>query len=462
MEAFTTKGHWWLPGNRPDDAVAGILTFDPSGQSELDLFGSLTDGAAWARGETSEAIILGIGDKGQAITLVDCLWTHLRSGGSTNGYIRRTSKYLPHVVIQGYLYDRAEQISFEDLWIRFYGLEKWAATGKIWDADDLDSPASNYSTEDDIAISLDGFELTIRRGHVWSGNPYTSLAVERHAEIKIVPAIPWGLPEVTSSIFALQVFLSLGMGTPTWPVEIYATNPDNEKRTITLHYFPYTEYKENDHLSEYAMVFTLNELDSQLESCLRNWFAISESLGQVFFLYNLTISYKKTLTDTFLSLAKAIEVYHRQRSNKKFVDENEFAEIYNVLKSNIPEGIDERLKQRITDTLKWSNEPSLRGRLKSIRDTHQYRSDQLFKNYNSFVQNVVGHRNYLTHFDEEGKPDTNLKDVIVPMCERLKYILEICLLSELGLDEENIQQMVNNLGRANPTSHVLFPPQSES
>ncbi|MCY3947518.1 MAG: hypothetical protein OXF44_14670 [Anaerolineaceae bacterium] len=460
MEAFTTRGHWWLPGDDPENAIAGILTFDPRGEPKLELFGTFDGELMWGQAEKREQIILGVGDKGQAITLIDCL--HLGSGLTASNFTWRSSSYIPHFAIQGHLFEHEQDIIFERLWLKFYGLEEWASTGKRWEPVDMDNPKIDRPTEDDVPVSLEGSELTIIRGHSWSGDQRRHLTVGRDATIEISPESHWNLEETISWIVDFQVFLSLAMGTSTWPTSIKAPNPDRENRQISIHFRPLTDFIEKGNLSEFLMVFTLEDLNSKLEMCLRNWFCRSKDLDQIFLHYNLIVSKRMTLVDTFLILAKAVEAYHRQRFKETIVDEAIFAKTYEVMKAAIPEEADERVKQKLVNSLKWANQPSLRNRLNGIRDAHKGLEIQLFDEYKTFVQRVVSHRNYLTHLDDDGKPDTKLEDVMVPICERLKYILEICLLSELGLDDEEMQQLVKNMSRINPMSPFLRPSQSES
>ena len=441
MEAFTTKGHWWLPGNRPDDAIAGILTFDPRGRSQLELFDSFHVQIR------NEPVILGVGEKGQAITLVDCL--NLNVGRSISDYEWRRSIYRPRYALQGYLYETVEQILFEHLWINFYGLDKWAATGKKWEPGDLEDPLNERSSEDDIAISLDGFGLTIGRGHAWSGNPYTSLAVERHATIEIAPETPWGYKEVTSKIFQFQVFLSLALGAPTWPAAISATNPDNDKKRITLHYFPVTEYQETNDLSENLMVFTLNDLNPKLEPCLRNWFAKSEKLRQVFGQYNRVVSKEMNLHDKFMELAKAVEAYHRLRHEQPLIDEDEYKSIYKKIKryvkSEYPTDKYRRLRARIYENLAWANSPSLKDRMLELQEKHLHISDHISEDYDSFVKDFKDTRDFVTHLDESLRPKAKLDGPsMYYMSQRLLFILEGCLLSELGFANDEFRSIIES------------------
>lgn len=395
----------------------------------------------------SEEIILGIGDKGQAITLVDCLETTFAR--SISDYEWRRSVYTTLYVFQGYHYDHVDQISFEHLWIRFYGLEKWASTGKRWDASDLDSPLWHRSRVDDITTSLDGFELTIRRGHVWSGNPYTSLAVERHAAVEIALGAPWGHKEVTSRIFQLQIFLSLALGAPTWPIAISATNPDFDDRRITIHYPPATDFQENGRLSEHQMVFTLEDLRSKIEPCLKKWFSNTENLAQVLDIYNRVVSRKMSPNDKFMELAKAVEAYHRIRHEQPLVDRDEYKSIYKKItkyvKSEYPMDEYKRLRGRIYENLGWANSPSLKDRMLELQEKHLHISDHISEDYDVFVKEFKDTRDFMTHLDESLRPRAKLDgSSLYFMSELLLFMLEGCLLSELSLDDDEFRIIIQS------------------
>lgn len=229
-----------------------------------------------------------------------------------------------------------------------------------------------------------------------------------------------------------------------------------------MHYGAISDFQESNFLSNSYMIFALKDVNTKLVAWLQNWFAISDRLEEVLRLYNLAVSTQQTLVDRFLTFAQAVEVYHRQINDEPYVDEAKFAEIYTALMSSIPKETDNRLKQRIADNLKWANSPSLRARLKSIQRKHETLNLRLFKDFNSFVQDVVGTRNYLTHYDETGESQARLDgQSLFNMGERLKFILEICLLSELGVRNEEMQQLVDNMGRINPRSPNFRPSRAE-
>ncbi len=454
MEAFTTKGHWWLPGNRPDDAIAGILTFDPHGQSELELFGT------FLMQTRNEPIILGVGDKGQAITLVHCL--DLSTGSSSSDFVWEYSRYLPSVILQNQHFEREEEVICEHLWIKYYGLEEWASTGKSWGAISADELFHRRSDEDTAKVTLDGFEFSVWRDHSRSGDQLNTVLVQRDAAIRLVPDSPWGIDETFAKIFQIRVFLSLAMGTPTWPVSVEASNSSSSLRGFTFHFNPRTEFSESNRLNSHFMHFTLESQLSAIELILRNWFTNYNRLEKVLNLYNQDISSKLVLEEKFLTYAKAVEAYHRQMHKETYVDQTKFVgikeDLKKTIKSCIPADEYKELRRRIYESMNLANSPSLHDRLADLQEKHQDHNRQLFEEFDTFADAVVSTRDQLTHHFDSDKSKARLDgSSLYYMSKRLRYILELCLLSKLGFDDEVLQEMVTNYLKQSP-----LPPRPES
>ena len=427
MEAFTTKGHWWLPGNRPDSAISGILTFDPRGRSELELFGSFSDKVTLGQNPIKERIILGVGERGQAVTLVDN--ETFGPVSAYSDYEWKSTRYFPRLAFQGHLFEQKEEIRFERMLFDYYGLNAWASTNQPWKPVDLNDPESVRSAfENEIleSVQTDEFCLDVVRGHSWIMHT-DELEIKRGAWIEIRPNSPWGYEEYLRRIFQFQVFLSLATGIPTWPMSINIPSPFKANSLISFHCAPVTDFRETNFQSKSYMVFALQDIRPKLARCLKNWFANSEKLDKVFKLYNRAVSKEIDLEDQLLTLSKAVEVYHRQT--------------------------------------KSANRHSLGRRLEYIRETYHHLNNHLFGEFEQFSKYVVNTRNYLTHYDETEIDMSFVKldgQSLFAMCERLRFIVEICLLSELDLNKDELQNAVKNIGRINPLSHALHPPKAES
>ncbi len=454
MEAFTTKGHWWLPGIDPKDAIAGILTFDPRSRSELELFGRFS-----VMNEI-EPVILGVGDSGQAITLVHCL--NLGGRPSSSDYVWEHIIFSPDLILQNQHFEREEEITFESISIKYYGLEEWASTGQSWGTISADEFFRQRSDNDTVTVALDDFKLSIWRDHSRDGDQWNTVSVQRDAAIRLVPDSPWGIDEAYAKIFQIRVFLSLAMRMPTWPVSIQASNSSSSLRGFSFHFKPRTEFRESTRLHSHFMYFTLESQLAAIERILRNWFANCNKLEQVLYLYNRDISSKMALDEQFLIYAKAVEIYHRQMHDETYIDAVEYDELKIVLKKKIkaciPSDEYKELRRRIYQGMNLANSPSLHDRLADLRERHQDHNRQLFEVFDAFADAVVSTRDYLTHYFDTGKSKAKLDgSSLFYMNTRLRYILELCLLSELGFDAPELQEMLTR----NITSLTL-PPRPES
>lgn len=61
------------------------------------------------------------------------------------------------------------------------------------------------------------------------------------------------------------------------------------------------------------------------------------------------------------------------------------------------------------------------------------------ENKNTFIEKVVDTRNYQTHHDEDLKEHSASGKELYHLTQKLKILLEICLLTELGFSSDEIK-----------------------
>src|SRR5215208_7125114 len=59
-----------------------------------------------------------------------------------------------------------------------------------------------------------------------------------------------------------------------------------------------------------------------------------------------------------------------------------------------------------------------------------------------FIEKVVATRNYRTHFNEELESRAARVEELYPITEKLKHLIEICLLGEIGFEAERIRGLI--------------------
>ena len=412
--------------------VSDVLKFE-----EVIHLGTFTD---------TEPIILGEGIDGQAITLVECSEDPPHIDLSNSDSPMGVLAYRPRYVVRGRPYEKEKDFAFNQLTVDYYGLQVWADPRRRAGRIRPNTDTKDGEPLDDIFVSLEEFSIRIRRD-ISSDSPPKSVPVTKCALIEFLTNEPRSLDEYLPKLFYFQTFLSLAMRKTSWPILVLASNGENKDRPVSIHFAPISDFNKVDDLTSSFMYFTLVDILPHLKQGLENWFAKAEKLDNVQDLYVEAISRGPFLKQQVMSLIVAIEVYHREMHKKTYIDDSKYEKVRETLKSAIPDDTPRILKQRISDSLTHTNNPSLRGRLKDIRAIHQGCSNRLFDNYNTFVNDVVNTRNYYTHFDAKSKQGAKLDFVnLYSKRERLRVILEICLLSELGLEVAKIKHFVR--GRA--------------
>src|SRR5258708_20890755 len=151
------------------------------------------------------------------------------------------------------------------------------------------------------------------------------------------------------------------------------------------------------------MLLPLDDLQqtNTAETLFTNWFEKEQVLRPVYdLLLNTVYSPGQYVQSTFLSLAQALESFHRKVYKGKYLSDEEYSSIRNALVDAIPGGIDKKLSDKLKSMLQYGNELSLKSRLEylfqGIRRDHL---DNLSGSHDPrpFIPLLLDTRNYLTH-----------------------------------------------------------------
>jgi hypothetical protein len=148
------------------------------------------------------------------------------------------------------------------------------------------------------------------------------------------------------------------------------------------------------------------------------------------------------LNQQFLSVILALESLHERTYNSKYVSEHEYKMIYKNLTNAIPAEVTKDFKEKIKNTLSFINEFSLRDRLRDILNEYKSIHLELTQNMERFIDKVIKTRNYLIHHKKELYQKATKGDELFFLTQKLKLILEICLLSKMGFSIEKIQKLI--------------------
>lgn len=444
IEEFEYKGNWWLPDN-PEKKISGTLKFTLGERAVLDLTGSFTDKSL---GKTLEPeIILGTSASGEYITLHKCLET--KTSFSFQG--DRISSFDAHIVFLGVHFQKPEDIKFKSISLHYLHLDEWT---------DISGFEIQYPTPDkavlikyklpvSIEASIDDEQklyIIFEAVHPVLFSGQKKVKIEQKTYIKIETQAEKSFDEYREIASMIQYFLSLGVMEPVYPLIIKGKTEVNRIMSedgiryppVKIFYQLSNVPKVSKTLLPYDMLFTFKDISDRFEGFLKNWIRKADLLRPVYDLYFGTLyNPKMYLQHRFLSLIQAIESYHRRvKKNYELPEQEHNKRIVKILNA-----VPEEHKKWLEVKLAYSNEPTLRRRLKEILDNYPKIVNKFIRDKESFIQKVVDTRNYLIHYDAILKERSVETEEIYHVAQKLKILLEACLLTEIGFGLDEIKKL---------------------
>lgn len=445
IEEFEYTGLWWLP-ETPEKQICGTLRFTPIEGAVLELMDSFIDAKTKVRIGLPE-VIIGRSSYGKDITLYKC---RLKS------YSGFQESFRADVVFIGAHFQKSEDIKFKSIDVHYSHLDEWTnISGFV----DIQYPRDGevvikYKRPDPIKVSInDDCEISI----IIQPEEYPShhivqkeVTIKQKTYIKIKTSGEKSFEEYEEIMYQIQNFLSLGVWRePVHPLTIRGITEANKEVEISYELIDIPKVDKT--ILPMDMLFTFGDIFDRFDVFLRNWFkqAKPSELKPTHDLYFGTLYIPLMYREShFLSLAQAVESFHRRKYRGKYLSDGDYKEIPGVLVNAIPLAVKKDFKNSLENKLKYSNEFSLRKRLKEIFDEYQHEIPGVFiKNKGTFIDNVVDTRNYLTHYDKDLKERAASGNAIFHLTQELKMLLEICLLSELGFSSEEIEDSSSKILR---------------
>ena len=454
MEKFECMGIWWLPEN-PEKRLPGILKFTPDEGGVLELIGSFKNKRLGEMNNLIDPeIIVGVSSHGKNITLYKCLDKSFEVQPNFVLPELQFSSYYVNVIFIGVHFKKPEDVKFRSLYVHFSHLDEWIDASGFEIQNLLDKKEITISYKKPIFIQavVGDYKITVE-----SKVSYPTLSLgKREVSIKQKSYIkiesPKGIsfykyPKIMNHI---QNFLTLGFMKPVYPMIIKGKTEVNKKLIKDKPYYPAVEVyyelpdipKVPKKLSSFDMLFTFKDISGRFEFFFKNWFEKADLLEPVYNLYfGPLYNPQMYLQNQFLSVIQAIETYHRRKFEGKYISDEDYKPIYNRFKEIINKlDIEASFKDVLKSKLKYGSEYSLRKRLKDLFEKYAVITQNFIKDKNNFINIVVETRNYLTHYDKKLRDIAN-GGVLYNITEKLRTILQICLLDELGFDKEEIKSM---------------------
>lgn len=439
LNTFELAGQWWLP-DRKEYPVSGQLTFSPDTGILLVLMNSLfPEGTPQVRHQRE--VILGLTPNGTKCTLINN-----KTVGSTAFWSGNTTeRWSGRFLFLGSHFPMFPAARFNSWMVHFANMEEWKSSSPFKWNSDLQTDLYTFPESIDISIPSQKYQLSVLPQVNHRSSIYR-IEMEHTENCVIEPEECQDFYWYWKRMRQIRNFLTLLMAAPTHLTEIVCTIKDEETDKISEYcrlYFSQPS-RRNEAIFQEFMLLTYPTIEHKFAGMLEKWlsnFERFEPLQDLFFGYVEKpdmYSYQ-----SFLSLMQGLESYHRTTENGAYVSKEEYEDIATRLLNALPKGMNQDLRASLKSRIKYGNEYSLRRRLNLLLQSIDPRlRDIVDGHHKQFVSKIVDDRNYLTHRDQETRPTEFSEQRLYYFTEKLKTLVIILLLQELGLETELIHQAI--------------------
>jgi hypothetical protein len=470
MKEFSVTGLWRFPGRRKE--WAGALSYRPQYGASLELVGRAKDindlvlSLRKGNEEGYQEIILGRSptDSGDELlfTLHRCHIAKAVVCPGCKGSLRLSLDV--NTVIRGKHFSKTQALKFKRLIVDFTHLFAWLNISGItsginvevqkpdlWKELGLDyrdyvaiykrPQPINASISDNCTISL-YFEKEIGQQLMWDAEEESRIKQRVYAMIEFTNKQSLGTFE--DVCYHFRNFVSLGVARPVYPQEIKARLEGEYGRPEDIEFFirrPHYSISDT-RLPRTEMLFTYADISARFESYLSNWMKNSDRLKPVYDLYFGIIHNPSTyLIHNFLSLVQALETYHRRLEDKNKLTND----VIDALVQEVLKRPSNRYKK---GTLKDRKKPPLIMRILELSKIHENALHPVIEFWQrvDFADFVTNARHYYSHLWPEKDSTAPTKDELWKANERMKFLLQACLLFEVGVSEDQIGDLFSKNG----------------
>ena len=406
---FQFEGIWWVP-DQPDVRVAGELAYGQKDGPVLSLTGTFNPDS---RGFLSELVdrdvIHGSTKEGKSVSLFRALHTS-RQGGLGQPVIHEV--YKAHLLAIGYHFANEDEEIFTRSFVSFEDIEEWLGH-RFFDlqcaSNEMDfNLAINRAGIDRRLADINGMTLSAGSGF-FTDRSNTSFTIDARCYIKVKPAQPRSIGWHFSVASKLQSLASLCTGRHLPLTSLSLDGPvlrysSEHSRPAEVHVYASMTHPESHKSRRFdtPLVYA-SDLPDPPDAAFQKWFDSYEELSSGLYLFQTALADRAMYINARFSLAiQALEVFHRRAFPGPIIPKSKYSEIRKALVSAIPDGTTKDMREKLQSVLAFSNEPSLKQRLRALIDEVEHAFGERPAGYDeTFVKQVVDTRNYYTHYSPE-------------------------------------------------------------
>lgn len=213
---------------------------------------------------------------------------------------------------------------------------------------------------------------------------------------------------------------------------LYVLNPSGHKN-----------YQREEMRNDKNLLFNLTDI-SDINDVFKKWITQYRRIEEIVQALNLLRSTSVSEEMRFTTIINALEAVHRRYYDSKTMSDDDYSKKVKEITDQIEDGADKNL---VSGKLQYGNEMSLRKRLKSVCAIGVKHG--IDEPSNDLQNRIIGTRNYLTHGDESRKKDALRPYELHTANALLGRYLKLLLLQILGVNEEELTNIVSSSGQFN-------------
>lgn len=416
-EKLECKGYWWLP-SKPENKIAGILTYTPNEKIKLELIGSFDSkhiDILFCDKKSDENIIHGITSDSKKVTLINC-----HSYASLNlSCPFPIVNYNCQFLILGKLLKDFEEECFYKAYVTIPELSHWCSPCALTETMMEDKQNEEFATtisfksKSILINSTDVDENTTIdiKGSVNYQGDYLSPQIEQYTYISILKKDDVSIKDFFANIYLFEQFLSLATLQTIncskiilYDRTLYQEYKDGKKFYHPIQLF-YIQRDTNNTPStkRYNYLFDYNSISQQYPQIIHKWYNDKENIAPIRAHLIDSIKHKPVFSSIeFLIVIQAIEGF----------------------------------------CTRFRKETNLTTMLETL--ISEFSVIDKLKNDNINSRQVVDSRNYYSHFMNKSKKPYTLEGwELYNLTFKLRKFLICCILNFIGFGYDEINRLLN-------------------
>ena len=447
-EQFEFQGIWFLPEAKKNTIYGSVEYSRGNIHLEITKIVINTDVNNLSQAEKFQQdhipIILGVAHTGEKITLQDCTLVNEEYKTRSEEKLRVIQyRYRVHQMFVGKHYESYKDIKFNSISTDFSSLGTWYTKSNI--SQESQPFSIEYKPVEPTEVKIDeeySLKIQCSLSHTKNLsnrstliNESVSLLIKKRDQQTVEYA------KLDDVITCYRFFLMLATMHTVHPIRIigYA-----KKQPVEI--YPNIVLYENiqENIFSHKMLFTFNYIEERFADKIQKWRKLWEIYKEPITTYFLALLNQELISVklSLLSIASALESYHREKYCRKKMPQEEYENMIKDMKEKLK---DKKQRCFIDKFKKMGNAPSLNKRLNELIKIAPETFADVKKEKVEFVNKVVNTRNDYAHGAKElEKEAVSKSDTLHHLVEEMKLLMECCLLRELCFSQEQIEGMMKH------------------